>query len=162
MIVFLNDISYEQMAQIANEIVLTCAQLAHMIDEAQPSSRGKIFLIASLFSRLVDRDEFFEVEGKLTKAEIAQLRLQLGPMWSFSEQNPTGHYKLNLELDFDRELASKVLEINNSERQYRKDEKLFDTSDDGHYMNFRNETYNGEPFRWTGVWRIPLKVRCYP
>jgi len=22
-------------------------------------------------------------------------------------------------------------------------------------MNFRNETYNGAPFRWTGAWRIP-------
>lgn len=72
-----------------------------------------------------------------------------------SDQNPTGHYKLNLSLPFDRELASKVLLVNNYERQLRKDNGLADTSDDGHYMNFRNETLNGVGFRWTGTWRVP-------
>ena len=33
-----------------------------MIDEAKPSSKAKISLILNLFSRIVDRDEFFEVE----------------------------------------------------------------------------------------------------
>lgn len=144
-----------QVQKLAEEIDLTCEQLAKMIDEAKPSSRGKITLVLNLFSRIVDREDFYEIEERLTKEELAKLRLELGPMWSYSDDNPTGHYKLNLESNFDRELANKVLSVNNFERQSRKDSDLADTSDDGHYMNFRNETYNGESFRWTGAWRVP-------
>jgi len=121
-----------QVQTLAEEIDLTCLQLAKMIDEAKPSSRGKITLILNLFSRIVDREEFYEIEERLTTEEIARLRLDLGPMWSYSDDNPTGHYKLNLESNFDRELASKVLSVNNFERQIRKDNNLADTSDDGY------------------------------
>lgn len=144
-----------QVQAIAEEIDLTCSQLASMLDEAKPSSRGKITMILNLFSRIVDREQFYEVEEQLNQEELARLRIELGPMWSYSDQNPTGHYKLNLSLPFDRELASKVLLVNNYERQLRKDNGLADTSDDGHYMNFRNETINGAAFRWTGAWRLP-------
>ena len=44
----------------------------------------------------------------MTKQELAKLRNELGPMWSYSDDNPTGHYKLNLGSNFDRELACKV------------------------------------------------------
>jgi len=121
-----------QVQTLAEEIDLTCLQLAKIIDEAKPSSRGKITLILNLFSRIVDREEFHEIEARLTTEEIARLRLDLGPMWSYSDDNPTGHYKLNLEANFDRELASKVLSVNNFERQIRKDNNLADTSDDGY------------------------------
>ena len=30
-------------------------------------------------------------------------------------------------------------------------------SDDGYYMNFRNETYNGESFKWTGKQTCPIE-----
>ncbi len=39
--------------------------------------------------------------------------------------------------------------------QRRKDAMLCDTSDDGYFMNFRNETLNGEPFIWNGVFVVP-------
>ena len=141
--------------QICEEIDLTSQQLAAMLDEAKLSSRGKISLILDLFSRIVDREEFYEVEEKLTRKELARLRLELGPMWSFSESNATGHYKLNLKNPFDRDLAAKVLSVNNYERQVRKDARLADTSDDGFYMNFRNETYNGETFKFDPSWTVP-------
>jgi hypothetical protein len=55
-------------------------------------------------------------------------------------------------------VAIQLTWINSS--QIRKDNGLCDTSDDGYYMNFRNETYNGEEFKWTAVWCLPDKVFC--
>ena len=60
--------------QICEEIDLTSQQLAAMLDEAKLSSRGKISLILDLFSRIVDREEFYEVEEKLTSVTSALLR----------------------------------------------------------------------------------------
>ena len=87
-----------QVQKVAEEIDLTCEQLAKMMQEANLSSRSKITLILNLFSRIVDREEFYVVEEELTKEELAKLRNELGPMWSYSDDNPTGHYKLRLEV----------------------------------------------------------------
>jgi hypothetical protein len=87
-----------QVQKLAEEIDLTCEQLGRILDEANLSSRSKITLILNLFSRIVDREEFYEVEDRLSKVELAKLRNELGPMWSYSDDNPTGHYKLNLEV----------------------------------------------------------------
>ena len=87
-----------QVQKLAEEIDLTCEQLGKILDEANLSSRSKITLILNLFSRIVDREEFFEVEDRLSKEELAKLRNELGPMWSYSDDNPTGHYKLKLEV----------------------------------------------------------------
>jgi hypothetical protein len=49
----------------------------------------------------------------------------------------------------------KILGVNNSERNERRENGLADTSDDGQYMNFRNETLDGKPFFWGGVYVAP-------
>jgi len=108
-----------------------------------------------MFSRLVDRNNFSSVSDSLSQEELAALKRELGALWSYTDSNPTGHYRLDLSRPFDRNLALKVLETNNMERGWRRMADLFDTSDDGFYMNFRNETIDAKSFTWNGVWRIP-------
>lgn len=130
-------------------------QLGMLIDDMQSGSAQRVHMLANLFSRIVDRAQFDEIEEKLSPIELAALKQQLGALYNFSDENPTGHYRLNLSNPFDHQLAHKILELNNDERQERKDKNLFDTSDDGQYMNFRNETIDGKAFVWNGAYKVP-------
>jgi hypothetical protein len=58
-----------------------------------------------------------QVEKKLQASELQALRQALGALYYFSDENATGHYRLNMAKHFDRQLAIKILELNNDERQ---------------------------------------------
>ncbi|KAJ1473787.1 hypothetical protein T484DRAFT_1834834 [Baffinella frigidus] len=153
---------------VAGDLTIDCKQLCKMVEavegsnlkfckmvEAVEGSNLKVGLVKHMFSRLVDRNNFSSVSDSLSQEELAALKRELGALWSYTDSNPTGHYRLDLSRPFDRNLALKVLETNNMERGWRRMADLFDTSDDGFYMNFRNETIDAKSFTWNGVWRIP-------
>lgn len=133
---------------------LASDQISSLMDDMEGSS-VRITMLSQLFSRIVDRDRFDRIEAKLHASELIMLRKELGALYHYSDDNPTNHYKLNLSRTYDRQLANKILELNNDERQERKHLGLSDTSDQGFFMNFRNETIDGRKFVWNGTWTLP-------
>jgi hypothetical protein len=129
-------------------------QIGTLMDGMEGSSI-RITMLSQLFSSIVDRHAFEKIEAKLHASELIMLRKELGALYEYNEENPTNHYKLNMARKYDRQLANKILELNNDERAERKGKGLFDTSDAGFFMNFRNETIDGRKFVWTGTWTIP-------
>jgi predicted nucleic acid-binding protein len=143
-----------QITTLAEEMSLSVEQLIMLLgklDGSASGSRLRCSVVVNLFSRLVDRSQFTQVEDRLTREEQATVRHILGELYYFNEENPTGHYRLNLERKYDCSLADKILELNNEERVLRLRRNYADTSQRGNLMNFRNESLNGTPFSWNGA-----------
>jgi len=59
---------------------------------------------------------------------------------------PSGHYRLDLTKEMDRMCLAKLAAINNTETNKRRKQRNGDTSQKGNWMNFRNETFRGNPY----------------
>ena len=80
---------------------------------------------------------------------------RLGQLYYFNGSNPTGHYRLNLSIEFERLVAVKICEVNTVERLGRRLEGKMDLTQKGNWENFRYETYNGVGFVYDNLWKIP-------
>ena len=85
-----------QITNLAEEMALSVEQLIGLLGKLDGSSSGsrlRCSVVVNLFSRLVDRAQFAQVEERLTREEQVTVRHVLGELYYFNEENPTGHYR---------------------------------------------------------------------
>jgi Ran GTPase-activating protein (RanGAP) involved in mRNA processing and transport len=105
---------------------------------------SKAQVIVKLFERTLDTDALLEiVASKLEAQEQKWVEQQLGELYRFDKNNPTGHYRLDLGKAFDRLLAMKLLALSNAENEERMESGLIDTSQRMNRYNFRNQRIDG-------------------
>eukprot|EP01052_Picozoa_sp_SAG31_P030578 SAG31_NODE_3149_length_4618_cov_1.653242_4_plen_134_part_00 len=75
-------------------------------------SAARIEAVAVLIPRVVDEVNLngllFE---QLSDRELCGLERKIGKLFYFTGQNPTGHYKLQLEAKYDFEILKKIVEV---------------------------------------------------
>ena len=79
----------------------------------------------------------------------------LGPLYYYNDNNPTGHYKLELHREQDRMVALRLTARNRQERMEVRRHRRPDLSQHGNGENVRRSFYNGELFVYTSTWVVP-------
>ena len=125
-----------------------------MIDEFE-NSNSKVVVATRLFTQVSDTDNAERLLAKLNQLERKQVEKKLGQFYYFNSKNPTGHYRLNLSIEFERLVAVRVAEVNNTEKLAQRLEGKLDLTQKGNWENLRNETFDGEKFVYTSSWPIP-------
>jgi hypothetical protein len=73
----------------------------------------------------------------------------------FSCFNPTGRYRLNLGVPYQREVAKVLLVMNKKVYAMIKAKEITDRSQKGNQSCFRNERVNGFKFAISQTWKLP-------
>lgn len=131
-------------------------QVGEVIDEFE-SSDSKVVVATRLFTQVSDAENAEKLLSKLNQLERKQVEKRLGQFYYFNPSNPTGHYRLNLSIEYERMVATKICEVNTVERLARRLEGKLDLTQKGNWENFRNESYDGVPFTYDHLWKIPSR-----
>jgi hypothetical protein len=84
------------------------------------------------------------------------LKQQIGTnAYFFSSFNPTGHYRLDLNIEVQRNVAKNLLVTNKKMSAAVKAKECVDRSQVGNQSCFRNERVNNFKFEMTPNWRLP-------
>jgi hypothetical protein len=130
----------------AKEWVFSAEDAASLLGRFNDSA-SRIQGASVLLPRIVDD---VNVNGllfeKLSNRELIGLEKKIGKLFYFVACNPTGHYKLQLDAQYDYEILKKIIEIASEEDDQRRQAGLLDTSQKGDWDNMRNETLNGKPY----------------
>ena len=143
-------------SQLSNTFAFNSSQVGEIIENFENSS-SKVSVATRLFTQVIDTDNAEKLLSKLNQLERKQVEKKLGQFYYFNNRNPTGHYRLNLNLEFERLVATRIAECNKIERLSSRMEGKMDLTQKGNWENLRNETYNGEPFSYTTNFEIPDK-----
>ena len=73
----------------------------------------------------------------------------------FSCFNPTGRYKLNLGVSYQRDIAKVLMVMNKKVTAMIKAKEIVDRSQVGNQSCFRNERVNGFRFDMSPTWKLP-------
>ncbi|CAE8628602.1 unnamed protein product [Polarella glacialis] len=87
-----------------------------------------------------------------TVGECLQTRGKLKQAMNFNPDNPTGHYRLYLEIESDYAVAQQLILLEHWERLIDRKKGRLDTSEFGDGSHFRNEMYQGKDLR--EEWKI--------
>ncbi len=79
----------------------------------------------------------------------------MGQALSFNFFNPNGHYRLNLSVPEQREVAKCILLLNKQVFAKITAGELCDRSQKGNKSYIRNERYSGGAFTWTPEYVLP-------
>ncbi|GMI04608.1 hypothetical protein TrVE_jg9920 [Triparma verrucosa] len=140
--------------QLSDTFAFNSSQVGEMIDEFE-NSNSKVVVATRLFTQVSDTDNAERLLAKLNQLERKQVEKKLGQFYYFNSKNPTGHYRLNLSIEFERLVAVRVAEVNNTEKLAQRLEGKLDLTQKGNWENLRNETFDGEKFIYTSSWPIP-------
>ncbi|GMH50206.1 hypothetical protein TL16_g00716 [Triparma laevis f. inornata] len=140
--------------QLSDTFAFNSSQVGEMIDEFE-NSNSKVVVATRLFTQVSDTDNAERLLAKLNQLERKQVEKKLGQFYYFNSKNPTGHYRLNLSIEFERLVAVRVAEVNNTEKLVQRLEGKLDLTQKGNWENLRNETFDGEKFVYTSSWKIP-------
>ena len=92
----------------------------------------------------------------LGERHIDKLEDEMGCLFHFTPQNPTGHYELNLDIENDRKLMRQLIEINNDDKRWAMERSgREDVSRDGDWEHFRNGVYKSKPIKLHAEWEVP-------
>ena len=87
---------------------------------------------------------------------MTQLKQKIGTnAYYFSCFNPTGHYRLDLNVEVQRNIAKNLLVVNKKMYAAVKAKESVDRSQIGNQSCFRNEKVNNFKFEMTPTWRLP-------
>lgn len=107
------------------------------------SSIDRVRHVMRLLFRLVDPTQAAAfLKNNLTRREMMKVQRHLGPAYRLLLGIPTGHYKLDLTISRDRDVAARLANTSADEREAAvgKYGAKFDTSQHQNTHNFRNET----------------------
>ena len=140
---------------LTDTFAFNSAQVGEMIDEFENSS-SKVTVATRLFTQVSDNNNNAErLLSKLNQLERKQVEKKLGQFYYFNPKNPTGHYRLNLSIEFERMVATRLADVNNTEKLSSRLEGKLDLTQKGNWENFRNEMFDSEKFSYTSSWLIP-------
>eukprot|EP01052_Picozoa_sp_SAG31_P030529 SAG31_NODE_3136_length_4636_cov_1.969583_4_plen_522_part_01 len=109
----------------------------------------RVDVVKSLLGRTVDcvnwNRGFF---NKLSDKELRMLEAKIGQLYFFVPCNPTGHYRLELAVKTERQIANRLVAACLEERRVRREKGLIDTSEHGGQYTWRNVQFNGKPWRF--------------
>ena len=74
----------------------------------------------------------------LTDGELSRLENRMGSLFNFVPRNPTGHYRLELASEADRQIAVMLIKISSEEKTERR----------GHAKNYVNSSQRGDWDNW--------------
>ena len=140
--------------QLSDTFAFNSAQVGEMIDEFE-NSNSKVIVATRLFTQVSDTDNAEKMLAKLNQLERKQVEKKLGQFYYFNSKNPTGHYKLNLSVEFERLVAVRLADVNNTEKLAQRLEGKLDLTQKGNWENFRNETFDGEKWVYASGWKVP-------
>jgi len=146
----------EFLTEMAPHLYFTFDQATAITSVLGNSQYDYAALWAVLYPRIVGFKKHREkIIDKLKPETLPRFVKDLGAMWYTNPDNPTGHYRLDLAVEVDRQCALRLQEFSNEERDERKRLKLFDLSQKGNGENWRNEKYKKRPFTVTESYLIP-------
>ena len=138
----------------------SCEQVQHMLDRLSQErllgagSLNLQMVLLALWNRIVDVENKFDficanlsLEGRQELANSCTFE-----KFRFSWLNPTGRWRLDLSRRVHRDLFMQLTAVNNWQSSRSQEAKRDDTSQNGNWNNFRNETYRGESFVMDKEW----------
>lgn len=128
-----------------SELFFSCEQATELISNFSDSPT-RVTALALLQQRIVDYMNLTRiVYSEMTDAELSALEQKIGQLFYFTPSNPTGRYKLNLANPNERTIARRIIEISSEEKISRRSiPGAINTSQNGDWDNWRNETYQGK------------------
>lgn len=109
----------------------------------------------SLFNKIVDRHLRYDLIQLLPSYDSKQSAMKLlKGAYTFNYFNPTGHYRLKLSNQVERDVAVTLLMFNRKYKQFVEQGNP-DTSQMGNLSWFRNEKTNGVPFVYNEEYVLP-------
>ena len=141
-------------SSLSDTFAFNSTQVGEMIDEFE-NSNSKVMVATRLFTQVSDTDSAEKLLAKLNQLERKQVEKRLGQFYYFNSKNPTGHYRLNLSIEFERLVAVRVCEVNVNEKLGQRLVGKIDLTQKGNWENFRNETFDGVAFVYAPAWEIP-------
>jgi len=106
-------------------------------------------MIAELYTKISDQENDDVFVSRLKGSDGEALRAMLGPMYGFNPRNATGHYKLDLSDPWQNRIACKLVDLSSSEKKRQSQLDLKDLSQHGTQECWRNECYDGVPFKYS-------------
>ena len=141
-------------SQLSNTFAFNSSQVGEIIENFE-NSTSKVSVATRLFTQVTDTNNAEKLLSKLNQLERKQVEKKLGQFYYFNNRNPTGHYRLNLNQEYERLVATRIADVNKIEKLSSRMEGKMDLTQKGNWDNMRNETYNGEPFAYNTNWEIP-------
>eukprot|EP00752_Nemacystus_decipiens_P004848 g4411.t1 len=142
-----------QLATEGTDFYMTSLSAQALIDEWNNGMNLVKILEIMVPQMSSDRNAVSLIENNLTYSQKLELRNTLGQAWGPLVGNPTGTYCLDMSDGRHLVAAKRLAMINHTEKNHgitgaagRRD-----TSQRGHWNNFRNETFNGLPFAGRGM-----------
>lgn len=135
-----------------SQVTLTAVQAQQLLSTdvvKRGASVDRVRYVRKLLFRLVDASMAAPfMKQNLTKHEMRRVQGQLGQAYRVLLGNPTGHYRLDLGVQQDRDLAQRLANLCADERDecLARYGKGFDTSQHQNGFSFRNELLDNEPF----------------
>jgi hypothetical protein len=120
-----------------------------LVQEA--STENRVRTMCQLLFRLIDPSEAVRLLDEcLTTKEKREVQSVLGQAFRLLIGQATGHYRLNMSENMDRDVLIRLLAVNKEERSWlaRRYPGL-DTSQHGNGHRFRNEKLDGSPIALT-------------
>jgi hypothetical protein len=140
----------------SKEFFFSADQVKDVLSTFQESDDGEIMsVLANMFDRTVDQHNLEQVLKKLTSKQRDMFKAQLGNLYFFDRQNPTGHYILNLGLKDDKQIVERLVSISNAEGMLRSELGLGNVSQTGAWDSFRNERLDGNELKKKLVFKVP-------
>ncbi|CAM9332458.1 unnamed protein product, partial [Hapterophycus canaliculatus] len=143
----------EARKMIGTDFYMTSLNAQALIDEWNNGMNLVEILEILLPQMSSDRNVVSLIENNLSYAQKLELRNKLGQAWGPLVGNPTGTYCLDMSDSKHLIAARRLAMINHAEKSQGMSGAAgrHDTSQRGHWNNFRNETFNGIPFVGRGV-----------
>eukprot|EP00903_Cladosiphon_okamuranus_P017705 g16304.t1 len=142
-----------QLATEGTDFYMTSLNAQALIDEWNNGMNLVEILEIMVPQMSSDRNVVSLIENNLTYVQKLELRNKLGQAWGPLVGNPTGTYCLDMSDSRHLIAAKRLAMINNTEKNHGISGAAgrHDTSQRGHWNNFRNETFNGLPFGGRGM-----------
>ena len=141
-----------KMLQMACMDMYFTATQANLIMSNIHAFEERILAASLLLPRILGDGEIFR--ENLSPGILLSVEKNLGNLFHFYPENPTGRYILNLSRESDRVVMKKLLEINTVDKNYSKyKSKHGDTSMHGDWSNFRNGLYKDKAVNLEIVFR---------
>jgi len=152
------------MAALVGDGMMSFAQLESLLSKVgQYNSTDRVNLVCQCYHRIADVENKTTLLNLLTKTEIAQAEAQLGQVsLTFFQNNPSGHYKLDLAVPAHRVLALGLIHLRNEmEELETATYKYYDNRGGGKRdlsamgVVWRNSRFNTSPLTLQQSWQLP-------
>ena len=140
-------------------------QVQEMLDMMPEDSRSleRCELVKQCFSRLTEAERAMEMLQLLTINERKLVEKKLGlQAITFTKNNATGKYRLDLSKKPERDVCFRLLQINNSQQELLQSMDAYYATRKGGVRplverTWRNATFDNEPHIFSSSWAVPQK-----